>query len=181
MLNDATRRRRDRDEGFSLVEMTIVLMILGVLVSTALIAFTGVRGRAEQRVAQVHAYLAYDVAVILASDGQLATRDGRLANDTTVFVDWYEAEETSLDFVDGSTASTSSHEVSVQSANTNDLGDPAIPLHRIAVLSDDGNCYFLIENRDGLLQHRVIEGVVAGGCKANAYDSVEAEVVESGW
>ena len=96
-----TRARRCRDEGFSLVELAVVVVILGVLVAIALPSFLGSRTSAQDRAAQsqIRAVLlaakafrlehgAYTVAIadLLAFDPNVAVH----AADSTIGVEpWF--------------------------------------------------------------------------------------------
>ena len=51
MLNNL-RARRDREEGFTLIELMVVVLIIAILIAIAIPTFLGARERAQDRAAQ---------------------------------------------------------------------------------------------------------------------------------
>ena len=51
-LIHSLRARRDDDEGFTLIELMVVVLIIAILISIAIPTFLGARKRAEDRAAQ---------------------------------------------------------------------------------------------------------------------------------
>ncbi len=61
--------RRHREEGFSLIEVMVVVMVIGILISIGLPVFQGARNRATERAAQASLRTAVAAARVLFTDG----------------------------------------------------------------------------------------------------------------
>jgi prepilin-type N-terminal cleavage/methylation domain-containing protein len=135
---DAIQRRlrdRDREDGFTLIELMVVVMIIAILVTIAIPAFLGARKRAQDTAARSNLRNGLASAQTIYSDTQSypATADLVTALDN---------EEPSIDFVDDATASTGAKVVSVRTGNSGIAGgvqDQVI----LAAKSDSGKCFFL--------------------------------------
>jgi len=150
-LQGLARRRRDGEEGFTLIELMVVVLIIAILIAIAIPTFLGARNRANDRAAQSslrNALTAAKTSFTDTGDYSGATA----ANLQTI--------EPSLTFV--TTASTDFKTVSVPA--------PVSPYGNFwaVVLSKSGTC-FGIEDKSGTGGGTYYATAVAS-CTATAAD-----------
>jgi len=68
------RRRREDDEGFTLIELMVVVLIIAILIAIAIPTFLGARQRAQDRAAQSNVRNAFTAEKTFFTDGQSYTQ-----------------------------------------------------------------------------------------------------------
>jgi len=128
------KNRADEEAGFTLIELMVVVLIIGILIAIALPTFLGARERAQNRAAQSSLRNALVAAKTAYTD------DGDyLGADTAAELDLIEP---SLSYQPAGTASGSATEVSVA---VNAGGN----LWSGAALSDSGDCFWIADDANG--------------------------------
>lgn len=121
------RRRRD-DDGFTLIELMVVVLIIAILLAVAIPTFLSARNRAQDRVAQSNLRHAFTDAKALYTDTQ---------DYTQVSIGQLQADEPGLSFHDQTTPSSGPRDISINRI------DPVTIV--LAVRSLSGNCFLLKE------------------------------------
>ena len=128
------RRRKGSEEGFTLIELMVVVLIIAILIAIAIPTFLGARQRAQNRSAQSNVRNALTAEKTSFTDNQQFT-----ATSATLT-----AIEPSLTYVTGVPAA-GSREVYVAVGQTVNANDTVV----LGAHSASGNCYWLQDISNG--------------------------------
>jgi type IV pilus assembly protein PilA len=126
MLNVLRQRlAKDDEDGFTLIELMVVVLIIAILIAIAIPTFLGARGRAQERAAQSSLRNGLTAAKTMYTD------DGDYTAATDANLD---EVEPSLTYAVGTAVSDDQKEVSVTASATEWAG---------ATMSDSGKCFLI--------------------------------------
>ncbi|MDQ3575165.1 MAG: prepilin-type N-terminal cleavage/methylation domain-containing protein [Actinomycetota bacterium] len=131
-INKLRDRRRDGEEGFTLIELMVVVLIIAILLAIAIPTFLGARARAQDRAAQSSLRNSLTAAKTVFTDNQNYTE----ATFTTL-----NGIEPSIKHVAAATPSTGAKEVSVNPVSASEWV--------AASKSASGKCFSIKETSGG--------------------------------
>ncbi len=155
------QKRRDEEEGFTLIELMVVVLIIAILIAIAVPTFLGARERAQDRATQSNLRNSLTAAKTLYAD------DGDYSGATAAALG---AVEPSITFVAGNAASADSKTVSAEVSGANKVVT-------LAAMSDSGDCFYIRDNiGDAAASAGTTYGVRAQGDAGNCQGDDTANV-----
>ena len=157
--------REDRQGGFTLIELMVVVMIIAILVGIAIPAFLGARKRAQDTAAKSNLRNAASSATAIFSDNQVYPASAAMITQLT-------SEEPSLTFLatsadDSTSAKHISVGVGISDGAVVSTNDKVV----LAAASKSGKCFFLrhvnTPNLAGLSGTYMAETATNAACSAD--------------
>jgi type IV pilus assembly protein PilA len=137
VLNNLKARRANEEDGFTLIELMVVVLIIAILIAIAIPTFLGARDRAEDRAAQSSLRNALTAAKTAYTDNS----DYATATDADLG-----AIEPSLSYVVGTADSVGPKSVSVSVSNVTGTDQQ---IWAASVLSKSGKCFMIKDQATG--------------------------------
>ena len=145
---EALRKRlgRDDEQGFTLIELMVVVLIIAILIAIAIPTFLGARERSQDRQAQSNLRNAFAAEKVIYTDNQQFTTSAAALS----------AVEPSLTYVAANTvdAATSPKQIYVNVTGT---------VLTLAAKSKSGTCFYMQDSADSPTQYAKDD---AGACEA---------------
>lgn len=157
-LGKAGSPESQSEKGFTLVEVMVVVLIIGILLSIGVPTFLGARSRAQDRAAQASLRTAQNTALIIYTDN---------ADFAEATIDNMSKAEPQVIWLKETTASTDTNDVSIAAPSAGgEFG--------AASMSDSGTCFYIHVRSDGSTQYGSSDTVACTGTSA-------LEVKDPGW
>ena len=154
-------RRNNHSDGFTLIELMVVVMIIAALIAIAIPTFLGFRTNAQDKAAQATLTTAEKVAhLVILQEGSVPSKATLLVMLPTI--------EPSFDWIDHADSSTSPSQVSIDDDN----GGQELAL---ASMSESGACFYLRVINGSPPARKVVQG--AATCASHDFQGG----ADTGW
>jgi type IV pilus assembly protein PilA len=163
-LKNRTAKTGERDQGFTLIELMVVVMIIAVLLAIAIPTFLGSQNKAKDRSAQSSLRNTVTAARTIYTDSSDYSKADKAA---------LKLAEPSLAFEDAGTASADPKTVSVSP------GTAGSTVFYAAAKSKGGNCYYIKDDVNGGTTYAKVDK--SGTCTATAAAASGVTYSADGW